>query len=164
MARILVLGFADRAQADEARAVAERLEREDALGLRGAAIGWRDEDGGVHVDLAVSPVGASAGTGAAAGGVLGLFLAAPILGALAGGVAGAAGGTLSALGLTHLHARKVTEALEPGRAALFVLADSGDVGQVAGALRRLHPVVIETTLPEWDERDLVRALGDASVS
>ena len=160
MARILVFGFERREQADAARAAVQRLEREGALGLRGAAIGWRDEGGEVHIDHAVPIALQTAGTGAVAGGVLGLFLLTPVLGVLLGGLASAAGAALSSLGLTELHAKRITEALQPGRAALFVLADPGDPGRLVDELRPFAPTVLDTTLPEWDEEELVRALRE----
>jgi uncharacterized membrane protein len=49
--------------------------------------------------------------------------------------------------------------LEPGRAALFLLSDYANADHFAEALRPQHPTVIKTTLPEWEEADLLRALG-----
>jgi uncharacterized membrane protein len=66
--------------------------------------------------LRLAPVGAA--TGAVSGGVLGLPLLEPVLFA----AVGAAGAGLSALGLNRWFLRQVNATLEPGRAALFVVA------------------------------------------
>lgn len=159
MTRVVVLGFEGKEQAEAARAVAGQLKRDGALALIGAAVGWRDAEGEVHIDHAVPLARTGATTGALAGGIVGLFLLAPLLGLVLGAAAGTAGGQLSELGLDEFHRKDIVRALEPGHAALFVLAEGGDAERVAQALRPHHATVIETTLPELDERRLIRMLG-----
>ena len=158
MSRIAILGFESREQADAARESAQELQDKGDLDLRGMAVGWRDEHGDVRLDHIVPLARSGAVQGALTGGVVGLFLLAPLLGAAVGGAAGAIGGKLSQLGLDQLVVKDILKALEPGRAALFLLSDYGDADRVAGALRPQHPTVIRTTLPEWEEADLLRAL------
>jgi uncharacterized membrane protein len=129
-----------------------------ALDLRGMAVGWRDDHGDVRLDHTVPLARSGAVQGALTGGVVGLFLLAPLLGAAVGGAAGAIGGKLSQLGLDKLVVKAILKALEPGRAALFLLSDYADADRVAEALSPQHPTVIRTTLPEWEEEDLLRAL------
>jgi uncharacterized membrane protein len=123
------------------------------------AVGWRDESGDVRLDHTVPLARSGAVQGALSGGVVGLFILAPLLGAAVGAAGGAIGGKLSELGLDQLVVKDILEALEPGRAALFLLADYADADQVADALQPQHPTVIKTTLPEWEEADLLRALS-----
>jgi uncharacterized membrane protein len=158
MPRLVVLGFESKEHACAASAITEQLEHDGALRLLGMALGWRDERGKVRVEHAVSLTQTGATTGVLTGGLIGLFLLMPLLGAAIGATGGAAGGKLGELGLDQFVVKDIVEALEPGRAALFVLAESADADRVTAALRPHHPTVIKTTLPEWEEQDLIRAL------
>ena len=91
MKELVVLGFASRELAEEARSVGAELDREGVLQLDGAALAYRRDDGRVELvqPMRLAPVGAA--SGAAAGGVLGLLLLEPVLFAAVGAVAGAAG-------------------------------------------------------------------------
>jgi uncharacterized membrane protein len=100
MKELIVLGFASRELAEEARSGSAELDREGALQLEGAALAYRRDDGRVELvqPMRLAPVGAA--TGAASGAVLGMLVLAPVLFAAVGAVAGAAGAGLSALGST----------------------------------------------------------------
>jgi uncharacterized membrane protein len=65
-----------------------------------------------------------------------------LLGAAVEGAAGAIGGKLSQLGLDQLVVKDILNALEPGRAALFLLSDYAHAARVAEALRPQHPTVM----------------------
>jgi uncharacterized membrane protein len=161
MPRLVVLGFESKEHADAASAITEQLEHDGALHLLGMVLGWRDERGKVRIEHAVSLTQTGATTGVLTGGLVGLFLLMPLLGAAIGATGGAAGGKLSELGLDQLIVKDLVEALDPGRVALFVLAESADADRVAEALRPQRPTVIKTTLPDWEEQDLIRALTAA---
>lgn len=158
MPRLVVFGFESKEHACAASAITEQLERDGAMHLLGMALGWRDERGKVRVEHAVSLTETGAITGVLTGGLIGLVLLMPLVGAAIGATGGAAGGKLSELGLDHVIVKNIVETLQPGRAALFVLAESADADRIAEALRPHGPTVIKTTLPEWEEQDLIRAL------
>jgi hypothetical protein len=77
MKELVVLGFASRELAEEARSRGAELDREGVLQLDGAALAYRRDDGRVELvqPMRLAPVGAA--SGAAAGGVLGLLLLEP---------------------------------------------------------------------------------------
>jgi uncharacterized membrane protein len=159
----VVLGFDSRELAEEARSRGTELDREGVLHLDGAALAYRRDDGRVEVvqPMRLSPAGAA--SGAVAGGVLGMLLLEPVLFAAVGAVAGAAGAGLSALGLNQWFLRQVEEALEPGRAALFVLVSgSADPQRAIDALRPLAPRVVRTTLDPAAEDRLLAAFTDTA--
>ena len=161
MKELVVLGFASRELAEEARSRGAELDREGVLQLDGAALAYRRDDGRVELvqPMRLAPVGAA--SGAAAGGVLGLLLLEPVLFAAVGAVAGAAGAGLSALGLNQWFLRQLDETLEPCRAALFVVSDA-DPERAIQALRPLAPRVLRTTLPADAERRLLAAFTDTA--
>jgi uncharacterized membrane protein len=161
MKELVVLGFASRELAEEARARSAELDRDGALNLDGAAMAYRREDGRVELvqPMRLSPIGAA--TGAASGGVLGMLLLAPVLFAAVGAVAGAAGAGLSALGLDQWFLRQVEETLEPGRAALFVVVSGGaDPERAIEALAPLGPRVLRTNLDPAAEQRLLAAFTE----
>jgi uncharacterized membrane protein len=163
MKELVVLGFASRELAEEARSRGAELDREGVLQLDGAALAYRRDDGRVELvqPMRLAPVGAA--SGAAAGGVLGLLLLLePVLFAAVGAVAGAAGAGLSALGLNQWFLRQLDETLEPGRAALFVVVSDADPEPAIQALRPLAPRVLRTTLPAQAELRLLAAFTDTA--
>jgi uncharacterized membrane protein len=163
MKELIVLGFASRELAEEARARSAELDREGALQLEGAALAYRRDDGRVEVvqPMRLAPVGAA--TGAASGTVLGMLLLAPVLFAAVGAVAGAAGAGLSALGLNQWFLRQVDETLEPGRAALFVVVSGGaDPERAIEALAPLGPRVLRTNLDPAAEQRLLAAFTETA--
>ena len=139
MKELVVLGFASRELAEEARSRGAELDREGVLQLDGAALAYRRDDGRVELvqPMRLAPVGAA--SGAAAGGVLGLLLLEPVLFAAVGAVAGAAGAGLSALGLNQWFLRQLDETLGPGRAALFVVVSDADPEPAIQALAPARP-------------------------
>src|SRR4029453_5752069 len=109
MKELVVLGFASRELAEEARSASTELDREGVLQLDGAALAYRRDDGRGELvqPMRLAPVGAA--TGAASGGGWGLLLLEPLLFAAVGAVAGAAGAGLSALGLNQWFLRQLEE-------------------------------------------------------
>jgi hypothetical protein len=85
MNELIVLGFASRELAEEARSRSAELDREGALQLEGAALAYRRDDGRVELvqPMRLAPVGAA--TGAASGAVLGMLVLAPVLFAVVSG-------------------------------------------------------------------------------
>ena len=164
MKELIVLGFASRELAEEARSRSAELDREGALQLEGAALAYRRHDGRVELvqPMRLAPVGAA--TGAASGAVLGMLVLAPVLFAAVGAVAGAAGAGLSALGLNQLFLHQVRETLEPGRAALFVVVSGGaDPERAIEALQPLGPRMLRTNLDPAAEQRLLAAFTEPSL-
>jgi uncharacterized membrane protein len=118
MKELVVLGFASRELAEEARSRSAELDLEGALNLDVAALAYQRNDGRVELvqPMRLAPIGAA--TGAASG---------------------AAGAGLSALGLNQWFLRQVDETLEPGRAALFVVSGGADPERAIEALQPLAP-------------------------
>lgn len=158
MADLVVLGFADRATAEEVFELGADLQREELVDLEDAALAWRDEQGKVRIQQALSTTGAGAVGGALWGSLIGLLFLAPLAGAAVGGAAGAVGGKLTDVGINDDLIKRITAQLEPGRAAVFALVRSSTGDRVAEALKPYGPEVLHTNLSYDREEDLVRAL------
>jgi uncharacterized membrane protein len=132
----------------EASAVLEDLRkvaRRGQLHLTDTAIVQKDADGKPHVKNEMS-TGAEVGalTGALAGGLL--FLMVPVVGQIAGVAVGSWVGTKFHTGVETALIKEVTETLQPGQSALFLIVSSGDPDAVLDALRGRHGHVYQTTL------------------
>jgi uncharacterized membrane protein len=161
MKELVVLGFASRELAEEARSLGAELDREGTLHLDGAALAYRRDDGRIELVQSMRLAPAGALSGAATGGLLGMLLLNPVLFAAVGAVAGTAGGGLSALGLNRWFLHQVNETLGPGRAALFVVVSGGaDPDRAIDALQPLGPRVLRTTLDPAVEQRLLAAFTE----
>jgi uncharacterized membrane protein len=161
MTDLIVLGFANRELAEEARRRSAQLEKDGVLNLDGTALAYCDDDGHVELvqPLRLAPI--SAAQGAVTGAIIGIVLLAPLLVSAIGAAAGAVGGGLSAGILNAMFVREVREVLQPGRAALFlVVRNTVDPSSAIDALRPLSPRVLRTNWDESEQRRLIAALAE----
>jgi len=170
MADLVVLGFSSKEIAEDVWNLGPALEEAGLVDLEDSALVWRDEDGRIRIQQALpttTKVGAATGAagGAFWGLLLGLLFENPAVGlgvgTALGGAAGAASGALLDIGLDRDFIRRIAEQLQPGTAAVFVLARRATPDRVIEALKRFHPVVLHTNLSRDREDELVKALQAA---
>ncbi len=143
--RLVAMIFDDETEAsavlDDLRKVAWRGQ----LHLTDTAILHKDADGKAHLKNEMS-TGTEVGavTGALAGGLL--FLMVPVVGQIAGVAVGAWVGSKLNTGVESALVKEVTETLQPGQSALFLIVSSGDPDAVLEALQGRHGHVYQTTL------------------
>lgn len=158
MSSLIVVSFDG---VDEAGAVLEDLKGQTKYGnisLDDTAVVSKDSDGKVHVKNNVSH-GTMAAT--AIGGLLGLILtilAFPVAGLLMGAGAGALVGRAMELGVDGKFVKEVSESLQPGTSALFVLVRDANPAAIRAALEGHHGTVMQTTLSAEAEESLKKAL------
>ena len=147
---------------DEAQNVLDILRGQSKYGnisLDDTAVVSKDADGKVHVKNNVSH-GTMVATGI--GALLGLlltFIAFPVAGLLVGGAIGAGIGRLMDLGIDGHFVQEVSESIEPGTSALFVLVHDANPAAVRAALEGHPGTVLQTTLSEEAEENLKKALS-----
>jgi uncharacterized membrane protein len=158
MANLIVLTFDDTEQAVQAFETLKKVQSGGYLKMNDAAVIVKDETGKVDVKNQVS-----SGTlgGAIGGGLLGMLIAG-IFFPLAGLAIGAAGGALVAksmhTGVDQDFVKEVTEGLNPGSSALFLMVKNSDPDIAIAALRPYKGKVYQTTLPSDIEDNLKDAL------
>ncbi|MBR7836539.1 DUF1269 domain-containing protein [Actinospica durhamensis] len=160
MSDLIVIGYEDKATAEQAAARVEQLGK-SGLKLNGVAIVSKDEQGYSHVDTPGSVAGVSAAGGALFGSVFGLLFFVPFLGAAVGGAIGAMWGALRQHGLDDEFRRQVNETLESGSAALVVMTAEPVGNEFTEALGPFGGSVLRTSLSEEDERALIAEVGEA---
>ena len=159
---LIVIQFDDPEKAGAALKAIREQQKENQLHLNDTAIIRKDADGKIHK---VNEVSSATEIGAVAGGALGLLLMFifPIAGIAIGAGAGAAIGAALGKGVDGKWVKEVTENLQPGTSALFLVFDH----MSAASMRVLEPYpghVLQTTLPDDLEHQLRQALGDTEPS
>jgi len=94
------------------------------------------------------------------GGFIGLIFFAPLFGAALGATAGAAAGALTDPGINDDFLRKLGEQLEPGKAAVILLATKAVPDKLLPRIKE-GGVVLRTSLSDEDEAALRAALAKA---
>lgn len=131
-----------RRAADEIR----ELARGHLLSLRDMVVAKRSADGTVTLDQSVDLVSGGALGGAFWSGLVGLLFMAPFTGTAGGAAAGTFNGWLADYGIDDGFIRTIAMQMNPGRAAVFVLADDMIVEKVASALGQVHGALIFSSL------------------
>lgn len=147
---------------DEAQNVLNILRGQSKYGnisFNDTAVVSKDADGKVHVKNEVSH-GTMVATGV--GALLGLLLGGllfPFAGLLIGAGGGAIIGRFLDLGVDGKFVKDVSDSLQPGTSALFVLVRDADPAVVRAALEGHHGTIIQTTLSDEAEENLKKALS-----
>ena len=159
MSDLIVIGYQDKATAEQAAARVEELGK-SGLKLNGLAVVFKDEQGYSHVDTPGRLTGVSAAGGALFGSVFGMLFLVPFLGAAVGGAVGALWGSLRKHGLDDEFHTAVNETLKPGTAALVVMTSEPAGPEFTDALGAFSGRVIRTSLSEEDGRALTAEVED----
>ncbi|MER7910249.1 DUF1269 domain-containing protein [Streptomyces sp. NPDC096068] len=162
MSELIVIGYDDHAVAREAFETVQRLRDDHVVELRGLAVVRVDQDGETHVDTPAKSeeIALSATAGALWGLVLGIIVLTPGIGAL-GAALGGLVGKLNQMGVDRGFRQKVSDLLEPGSAAVVVMASEITEDRFAAAMEPFGGTVLKTSLPEESERELAEQLTGA---
>ncbi|MCE4942118.1 MULTISPECIES: DUF1269 domain-containing protein [Streptomyces] len=164
MSDLIMIGYDSAEHAKRAESRILELERKHAVVLTGLAVVSADADGHTHVDthddIPRRAIATSATAGALWGLVMGMLFLMPAIGLLGAALGGLAG-KLNQSGLDKRFRDRAHELLEPGKAAVVVMATKLDEGQFAAALQPLGGTVLKTSLSQSDEHELVQQLVGA---
>ena len=148
---------------DEAAEVLDNLKAQTKYGnisLDDTAIVSKDANGKVHVENNISQGTMKAsGVGALLGLLLGGLMF-PIAGLFIGAGGGALVGRFMKLGVDGNFVKEVSESLQPGTSALFVIVHDANPDVVQAILSEHPGKVLQTTLSPEAEESLKKALGD----
>ncbi|MFP5417343.1 MAG: DUF1269 domain-containing protein [Actinomycetes bacterium] len=159
MSELIIIGYDDHATAQRANDKVLQLQRDFVLNLTGLAVVRVDDDGKKHIDTPGSIVGASAASGAIWGAIIGMLFLVPGFGLLFGGAWGALMGAAGKSGINRSLRDRVDGLLEPGKAALVVMASKITEDKFAAAMAEFGGTVLKTSLSESDEKELAEELG-----
>jgi uncharacterized membrane protein len=157
MSNLVVLTFKDTTQAVEAYETLKRAQSAGQLKIDDAAVIVKQESGKVEIK---NQLDTGVKWGAVGGSVLGLLLGSlffPLAGIAIGALGGALVGKTLDLGVDQKFVREVTESLEPGSSALFIIGKSDHPDAIVAILRPYQGTVYQTSLPT----EAMEALQDA---
>lgn len=159
MSELIILGYDDHATAERAANKVQDLQRDFVVELSGLATVRVDDDGKKHVDLPHKVVSSSAAAGGLWGVLIGMLFLAPGLGLLVGGAVGALSGKLSKAGINKAFQQRVEDLLEPGKAAVVIMARKITEDKFRSAMAEFGGSVLQTSLSEADEAELAAELS-----
>ncbi|WP_081638724.1 DUF1269 domain-containing protein [Salinarchaeum sp. Harcht-Bsk1] len=142
---------------DGAEGMRERMydfQKRELITLEDAAVVVRKENGHAKVKQAHSLVGSGALGGAFWGMLIGLLFLAPWLGLIAGAAGGALGGKLGDVGIDDSFIKEVSETVEPGQSALFLLVRDAQLERIEQETEDMNFTIIDTNLSPEDETQL----------
>ncbi|MCB0047703.1 MAG: DUF1269 domain-containing protein [Caldilineaceae bacterium] len=161
MANLIVITFDNAEDADEVRTTIRQEQNQDLISLDDSAVVVRDEDGKVHVK---NEMDRGVKVGAVGGGIIGLLIGGiffPLTGLLAGVLGGMGVGALSGLGIQKSFVKEVSDSLQPGTSALFLIVRQANADAVVAALKPYKGKVLQTTLDSEDEQALREVLAQS---
>ena len=158
MSNIIVITFDNMEEAGKVREVIRQEQRQDLVSLDDSAVVVRDQDGKVHVK---NELDRGVKIGAIGGGVLGVLIGGiffPFAGLLVGVLGGMGVGALTGLGIQKSFVKDVSDALEPGTSALFLIIRNANADAVVAALKPYKGKLYHTSLDPADEETLRNVL------
>jgi uncharacterized membrane protein len=151
MSNLIVLAFDSEAGAGEALKKVEELQKKNLIHIEDAATAIRHASGKVKVKQATNLAGAAALGGAFWGMLFGLLFFVPFLGMAVGAATGALFGKAADFGINDDFIREVSEAVQPGQSAMFLLADQAQSDKVIEELKPFDGKLVYTSLSKEEE-------------
>ena len=146
MSNISVMTFDDMETAGKVRSTLKGLERAHRLSLDDSAVVVKDENGKVHVK---NQMDRGVKIGAVGGGVIGLLLAGiffPFAGLIIGAVGGGIVGSLADIGIQGKFVKEVSQDIDNGTSALFIVVREADPATALAVLREFEGELYHTSL------------------
>lgn len=161
MSELIVFGYDSQAQAEEARKALYKLSKEYLVSVGDAVIATAEADGQIKLHQMVNLWTLGASGGAFWGLLAGIIFFNPLIGVAAGAASGALAGALSDYGINDSFMKDVASVLQPGQAALFLLAERASSDRVIEAMGQHGGRIIRTNLDRSQEQKLREVFDNA---
>jgi uncharacterized membrane protein len=147
--------------ADKVLEELKKLQKESLITLEDAAVVIRSADGKAKVKQAQNLVGAGALGGSFWGLLIGALFWMPWLGLAMGALSGALSGKLTDIGIDDKFIKEVSESIEPGNSAIFMLIWKATEDKVIERLKPFGGKIIHTNLSQAQEDAITEAFGQS---
>ncbi len=161
MSELIVIGYETPEVAEAARSDLLGMAREYLVDVADAVVATADRKGDIKLSQMVNLWTVDGAGGAFWGFLIGLLFLHPLLGILGGATAGSLAGALSDYGINDDFMKQVSSILQPGQAALFIMARQHASDRVIEQLRTHGGRVIRTNLDTSQEERLRAAFDQA---
>jgi len=162
MSDLVAIIYPTEAKAEEVRQRLFKLQKEYLITLSDAVIAVKTEAGPVKLNQLVNTTAVGAASGSFWGLLIGLIFLNPILGVALGAASGALGGALSDYGIDDAFMKEVSNGMQPGNAALFMLIKNMTPDKVLREIKDAGGTVLKTSLDDSKEQQLRDALAKAN--
>jgi uncharacterized membrane protein len=159
MGTLVVIDYPNEQTAFEVRGKLADLTKQQLLELEDAVVVVRGQDGKAKIKQGTSLTGAGALGGSFWGLLIGALFFMPWLGMAVGAVTGALSGKFADIGIDDKFIKQVTETIQPGHSAVFMLVREATVDRVLEELTKFGGTVIRTNLNAEQEKALKEAFG-----
>jgi uncharacterized membrane protein len=159
MSDLVVIVYPTEAKAEEMRQKLLDLQKDYLIELSDAVIAVKQESGRVKLVQLMNTTAAGAVSGGFWGLLIGVIFLMPLLGASLGAASGALAGALTDVGIDDNFMKELSNNLNPGNAALFVLVRKMTADKVLEAIKGTGGTVLRTSLDHTKEQALRDALA-----
>ncbi|MBG0797525.1 DUF1269 domain-containing protein [Methylocystis sp. L43] len=159
MSDLVVIVYPTEAKAEGMRQKVLQLQKEYLIELGDAAIAVKQADGNVKLNQLFNTTAAGAVSGSFWGLLIGVIFLNPLLGVALGAASGAVSGALTDYGINNDFMKQLSETLQPGNAALFLLIKKVTGDKVLEAVKGTGGTVLKTSLDDSKEKALREALA-----
>jgi len=164
MSDLIAIVYPTEAKAEDVRQRLFKLQREYLIKFSDAVIAVKTEEGPVKLNQLVNTTAIGAASGSFWGLLVGLLFLNPLLGVALGAASGALGGKLTDYGINDAFMKELSETLQPGKAALFVLVQEITADKVLKEIQDAGGTVLKTSLDDSKETALREALAKATAT
>jgi uncharacterized membrane protein len=167
MSHLVAIAYPDVATATEARNRLMEMHRDNLVQLEDVVVVEKRLDDRIRLHQINS--NGNAGRGGAAwgqmwGGLIGLVFFVPFVGMAVGAAAGAAGGAMADPGIDSDFMKQLGKSLQPGGAALFMLATQGAPDKIVSELGQYGGKAVKTSLSKAADEHLREAMQAAQAA
>ena len=166
MTELIVLMYDSEETGQQVLAEIGTMQKGKIIEVADAALAVKDQKGKVKVTQTLEKMhtGSVAIWGGFWGLLIGLLFGGPIFWALAGGLLGGLLGKTTDLGIDNAFIKEVSEKMEPGHSALFIMVIEANTDKVLPELKKFGGHVVQTSLSEEDEDKLRKVLENEDVA
>ena len=161
MSDLVVIVYPTQEKAEEVRARLFKLQREYIIKLADAVVATKSLDGQIQLHQVVNTTAAGAVSGGFWGLLVGVVFLNPLLGVAVGAASGALSGAMTDFGINDAFIKELSESIQPGSAALFLLIKEMTADKVLEQIKDFGGVVLKTSLDDAKESALRNALAGA---
>ena len=161
MSDLVVIAFDDENKAFEMRSDLAKMQKEYLIDMDDVVVVTKNEQGNPKLHQAVNLTASGAVGGGFWGLLIGTLFLNPLLGTAVGAGAGAIGGKLTDIGINDKFIKELSESIQPGHSALFVLVRKVTTDKVLDRLKGYQGTVLKTSLSVEEESELQAILDSA---
>ena len=159
MSDLIVIVYPTEAKAEDVRQRLFKMQKEYLVQLNDAVVATKTESGHVKLNQLINTTAVGAVSGGFWGTLIGALFLMPLVGTAIGAASGALSGALTDFGIEDKMMKELAASLQPGNAALFVLAEKFTSDKVIDQIKDAGGVVLKTSLDRTKEQALRDALA-----